>query len=211
MLRVNWAVCQPAPCSACTEPTGNPPEQEAACTAAVLAIASPFSLDSLHPGLQLMVNFTQFSGSRCVCRFASPISSSVIYPHRPTNGRLSSSFITLPEPCFDLLPFTTVAQNEVNFWNRLGKDLLNKHTFNNVPSPFYFLRIGVFQWNKKSLGSIAALEMAAAHSQPCGAIASGSCARFSPCSACRPQLQNAAVFWWVWLGFSSYQKHLLFS
>lgn len=74
-------------------------------------------------------------------------------------SRLSSSFITLAEPCFDLLPLTTVAQNEVNFWNHLGKDLLNKHTFNNMPLPFYFLHTEMFQWYKKSLQSTGVLEI----------------------------------------------------
>lgn len=93
---VNWAVCQPAPCSACTEPTGNAPELEAARTAALLAIASPFSLDNLNPGLYLVVNFARFRDSRCVCRFAASGSSAVLYPPRPINGTTSADSAHLP-------------------------------------------------------------------------------------------------------------------
>lgn len=122
-------------------------ELEAACTAAALVITSSFSLGSIIPGLT-------FSPRQCFQVYLPFCLSCLTLGNRSPQAykwhhlsRLSSSFIMLPESCFDLLPFTTVAQNEVNFWNNLGKDLLNKHTFNNMPSSFCFFCTRMFQWN----------------------------------------------------------------
>lgn len=96
-------------------------ELEAACTAAALVITSSFSLGSIIPGLTFSPRQCfQVSLPFCLSCLTLGNRSPQAYKWHHLS-RLSSSFIMLPESCFDLLPFTTVAQNEVNFWNNLGR------------------------------------------------------------------------------------------
>lgn len=96
-------------------------ELEAACTAAVLVITSSFSLAALS----LALPCGEFSSCQCFQVCLPFCLSCLTLGNRSPQAykwhhlsRLSSAFIVLPESCFDLLLFTTVAQNEVNFWNK---------------------------------------------------------------------------------------------